>query len=426
MPLSDTTQTLCLLLILALPLAVAGFAILNTGLGRSRSAAHSLLGALSIAAVAAITFFVLGFSWEGFAGGPSYALVAGTTSWDWIGAQPLFFRGLRWNGMPADYAAAFQLFAVGLAALIPWGAGADRWRLRAAFASTVLLAGFLCPLFAHWVWGGGWLAHLGVAFNLGAGFVDPGGAATIQVIGGLSGLVVIWIAGPRRGKFTRNAPPSAIPGHQIIYVLFGCLLMLPGWLALNVLCAILFAGLSGGSLLFVEVNTLLSASGAVAAALLVTRFRFGRPDASLCANGWVAGLVASSAVAAYVPPADALLVGLVAGGALPFVVELLEVRCRIDDPAGAVATHAVSGLWGLLAVGFLGHLPDGQLLAQLVGIATLLGLMLPLIYGLNWLLDKAIPFRVSSDGERIGMDLHELGAGAYPEFVIHTEEFIPR
>jgi Amt family ammonium transporter len=269
----------------------------------------------------------------------------------------------------------------------------------------VVTAGFVYPIFAHWVWGGGWLARLGIDFNIGAGFVDPGGAATIQVIGGLTALSVVWIAGSRNNKFANEGEPRAIPGHHVIYVFSGCLLVLAGWLALNTLCAVLFANLSGSSLALVEVNTLLCASGALLAALLVTRLRLGKPDASLCANGWLAGLVASSAVAAYVSPGSALLVGVIAGGALPFVVEFLEAYCEIDDPTRAISVHGVSGLWGLLALGIFGNLPAGQLLAQLVGIGTLVGLMLPAIYGLNRLLDKrVIRFRTASDGERIGHD----------------------
>jgi Amt family ammonium transporter len=116
-----------------------------------------------------------------------------------------------------------------------------------------------------------------------------------------------------------------------------------------------------------------------------------------------------------------LFVGIVAGIATPLLVELLELAVSIDDPSGAISVHAVGGLWGLVAAGlFAPH--AGQLVAQLVGIATLLGLILPLLYLLFWLLNRVVPFRVDPDGERIGMDLHELGGGAYPEFVIHRDE----
>ncbi|MFZ0661401.1 MAG: hypothetical protein WAM66_01810 [Acidobacteriaceae bacterium] len=421
---STFDSTLCVLLIALLPLAPAGLALLNCGLGRSRSAAQSLLGALCLIAVASVVYFAWGFSLEGFAGGHAHSLRIGGVAWNWVAAGPLFLRGLSGSSL---YAAAFQVFAVSLAALIPWGSGADRWRLGTACISTALLAGFVYPLFAHWVWGGGWLAQLGATFHLGGGFADPGGAATMQVLGGIAALVVVWILGPRRGKFQRSGPPAVIPAHHIAYVLFGCMVAMVGWLALNLLGAVLFAGLGGSALAITEVNTLLCASGALLAALLVTRLRFGKPDASLCANAWIGGLVASSAVAALVSPGAALFTGVVAGGVLPPAIEILELRCGIDDPSGGIAVHGLSGIWGLLVVGFLGRdASGGQMIAQLVGIATLLGLVLPVLYVLYWLLNRAIPFHTHPHGEHIGMDLHELGSGAYPEFVMHTDEFAPR
>lgn len=416
-------STLCLLLIAILPLAPAGLSLVNCGLNRSRSAAQSLLGALCVVAVAALVYFAWGFSLEGFIRGSGYSLQMGGVAWNWAGAAPLFFRGLSEASAPI---AAFQLFAVSFVALIPWGSGADRWRIGAACLLTVVLAGFVYPLFAHWVWAGGWLAQLGATFQLGAGFLDPGGAATLQGLGGIAALAVVWILGPRRGKFPAGGPPAAIPAHHIVYVLFGCMVATVGWLALNLLGAIFFAQLGGVALAMTEVNTLLCASGALLAALFVTRLRFGKPDASLCANAWIAGLVASSAVAALVPPAAALLVGVVAGGVLSPAIEFLELRCAIDDPSGGIVVHGFSAIWGLLAVGFLArNASAGQMIAQLVGIATLLGLVLPAVYGLGWLLNRALPFRTHPHGERVGMDLHELGSGAYPEFMTHTDEFIP-
>jgi Amt family ammonium transporter len=232
---------------------------------------------------------------------------------------------------------------------------------------------------------------------------------------------VVWIAGARRGKFPKEGFSTTLPGHNAVYVLFGCLLALVGWLGWNVAGAVLWLHAPLAALPVTAVNTLLSASGAVAATFAVTRFRFGKPDASLCANGWLAGLVASSACAGIVTPGESLFVGLVAGIATPLLVELLELALSIDDPSGAITVHAVGGLWGLLAAGIFAPQP-GQLLAQLVGIATLLGLVLPMVYLLFWLLNRLVAFRVDSDGERIGMDLHELGGGAYPEFVIHRDE----
>jgi Amt family ammonium transporter len=185
---------------------------------------------------------------------------------------------------------------------------------------------------------------------------------------------------------------------------------------------------------------MLAASAAALTAAVITKVRFGKPDASLTANGWVGGLVASSASCAFVFPAEAVVIGSIAGAVVIFSVEWFELRMEVDDPGGSVSVHAVGGIWGILALGVFGqfHRPvlnvaensmpaainantSGQWLAQIIGVATLVGFVLPLTYGLNWILNRFYPFRVSIEGERQGMDLHELGAGAYPEFVTHTE-----
>jgi Amt family ammonium transporter len=429
--LSPFASGICGLLILLIPFAYAGLALMNSGLGRSRSAVHSLMASLTVVGVASLVYAICGAAFQGYPGRAAFAITLAGKPWNWIGAGRLFFGGLDFDsGSGAALAACFGMFAAALAAVIPLGAGEERWRLGSAAFSTAVLAAWTYPLFAHWVWGGGWLADLGVRFGLGAGFVDAGGAGTIQAVGGLSALTVSWLLGPRRGKFSADGMPTALPGHNAVFVTFGALLALIGWFGLNSSAAILFYGASPGRIGLIGVNTLLSAGSALLAAALMTRTRFGKPDASLSANGWTAGLAASSAGAAFQVPAEALMVGLVAGVLVTLSVEWLELHLKIDDPGGSISVHAVGGLWGLVAASFLGHFPggtgEGQWMAQFTGAGTLLGFMFPMIYGLNWVLNRMMRFRVTLDGERQGVDLHELGANAYPELVSHLEDFQQR
>jgi len=418
---SDAVFALTLALLLLAPLAIAGVALINTGLGRSRSAAQALLGNLAIVAVAAIVFTFIGASFAGTLGNSELVLHAAGKTWSVLGLGPFLLHGLGSAPPQAQLALLFEFLAVAMAAMLPWGSGADRWRLAGGCSVAAIMAGIVFPLAAHWIWGGGWLAHLGANFSLGAGFLDAGGAGAVHALGGLSALAVVWIAGPRRGKFPKEGLSTAMPGHSAVYVIFGCLVALVGWLAWNTAGAILWLHSPLSALPGTAINTLLSASAALATTFSVTRFRFGKPDASLCANGWLAGLVASSACAAIVTPAASLFIGGVAGLFTPLLVELFELALSVDDPSGAVTVHGAAGLWGLLAVGFFAP-QEGQLLAQLIGIAAILGLALPLVYFLFLVLNRFVPFRVDPDGERIGMDLHELGGGAYPEFVIHRDE----
>jgi ammonium transporter, Amt family len=424
-PMSDTVVALTLVFLLLCPLAIAGVALVNVGLSRSRSAAQVLLGNLVLIAVSAIVFLFAGASFAGTLGGPQISLHLAGKTWSVVGLGPFLLHGLGGANPQAQLALVFEFLAVAMSVLLPWGSGADRLRLAGGCAVAAVLAGIVFPVAAHWIWNGGWLAQLGMNFPAtgtgSAGFLDAGGAGTTHLLGGISALAVVWVTGPRRGKFPREGLSTAMPGHSAVYVLFGCLVAFVGWLAWNAAGAVLWLHAPLAALPGTVINTLLSASGALIATLSVTRFRFGKPDASLCANGWLAGLVTSSACAAVVSPAASLFIGGVAGVITPLLVELLELAGSVDDPSGAITVHGAAGFWGLLAAGIFST-AQGQLIAQLVGIASLLGLLLPLVYFLLVLVNRLVPFRVDPDGERLGMDLHELGGGAYPEFVIHRDE----
>jgi ammonium transporter, Amt family len=425
---------LCLGCIMLVPLAGAGLALIHQGLGRSRSAAHAMLATLCALGISAIVFAMIGAAWAGYAAGPAHAFTAGGARWDWLGAGPFLARDLDFASSGLDnlhrtLVFALEMLAAGLVCIIPISAGTDRWRLAPTCIASALLAGFIFPLFAHWVWGGGWLAQLGFNFGL-SGFVDFGGASAIQVVGGLMALSVAWIAGPRRGKYSDDGIAAAIPGHNIVLVLFGCLLALVGWIGLDSAASILFYGAGPAQVGGVVVNAMLSGSGGCLAAVAVTRVRYRKPDASLSANGWIAGLVAGSAACAHVSPVAAIEIGMLAGVLVTYLIEVFELHLLVDDPGGAVSVHAAAGMWGLLAVGIFGRFSDGtrggHFLAQVIGVATLLGFMLPLIHVGNLLLNRFLPYRVDGDGDWQGMDIRELGAGAYPEFVVHADEFVPR
>jgi Amt family ammonium transporter len=417
---------LTLVCILLIPLASAGLALIHQGLGRSRSAAHAMLATLCAVSITAIVFALVGSAWAGYRGGASHDLHLFGRTWDWLGGEHFLAASL----LERPYAAivlALQVFAVGMASLIPISAGTDRWRLGAICVSSAAFAAVAYPLFAHWVWGAGWLAKLPALFGLPA-FVDGGGAATVQVVGGLAALSVAWILGPRRGKYAEGMA-TAIPGHNIVQVLFGCLLALVGWIGLESAASSVFYAAAPERLVAIAVDAMLSAASGFLAALVMTQLRYRKPDASLSANGWIAGLVAGSAACGQMSPLATVFVGLIAGGLVTFAVEALELKLLVDDPGGAISVHLGAGIWGVLALGLFAPTSGPRMavvLSQLIGIATLLGVIFPLIHSVNLLLNRLVPFRVDRDGDWQGMDIRELGAGAYPEFVIHADEFVPR
>ena len=430
---------ICLISILLSPLAAAGLALIHPGVGRSRSAAHSMLASLCVLAIAAIAIVLIGASWAGYSGGAAHTFQLAGLQWNWLGnvASLATSSNLGVNpsspSSPNSLVLCLHIFAAGLAAIIPLSAGTDRWRLAPICLATIVFAGFIYPLFAHWVWGGGWLSQLASSFGGKANiapFLDMGGAGAIHVTGGLMALSVAWILGARRGKYTPDAMATAIPGHNIVLVLFGCLIALIGFAALESATSILFNGAAPDRIIGVIINAMLSASSGCLAAVATTQIRYRKPDASLSANGWIAGLVSGSAACASVSPLAAIFIAAIAGVLTTYLVEVFELRLLVDDPGGAISVHAASGFWGLIAAGIFAPTSanslTSQVLGQLVGMATLLGFMLPLIHGCNLLLNRLVPYRVDRDGDWQGMDIRELGAGAYPEFVIHADEFVPR
>ena len=413
--------------ILLVPMAAGGLALINAGLGRSRNASHMMLSSLCVFGLGAVAFFVLGFAWQGYAGRPAYAFLISGRSWSWIASEPFFFRGFSLDGSNVSLAALLGMMSAGLACAIPLGSGSDRWRLGAACAWAAVSAGLVYPVFAHWIWGGGWLAQLGENYGLGRGVIDSGGGLPIQAVGGVAALAVTWILKPRRGKYTPDRMPLAIPGHNSVIVLLGCFLVWLGFIGLDCAGAILYTGVEAGRSVLITANATLAAASAMLSAACITRIRYGKPDASVSANGWVSGLVASSAGCAVIPPAAAMIVGIVAGMLVTFGVEWLELYLTIDDPGGTISVHLLGGLWGAAATAWFanevtGANGSGQTLAQLTGVATVLGFVLPVTYGLNALLDRFYPIRVTVAGERQGLDLHELGAGAYPDFISHKDD----
>ena len=180
---------------------LAGYALIHVGFGRARGASYAGLSAIVVVSIALLTFWTVRHSWA-----------ATVASW--------FSRQSAATSVPANdsedrtgFRVIFELYAVSFAALIPLGAAADRWRLRSLCVSTAVFAGISFPLFAHWSWDGGWLGSS--AFSGGGWLFDPGGAATIHVLGALAALSIVWIVGPRRKKYPVDGPPAAIPGHNM-------------------------------------------------------------------------------------------------------------------------------------------------------------------------------------------------------------------
>jgi Amt family ammonium transporter len=331
----------------------------------------------------------------------------------------------------------FQMVFMDTALTIVTGSAAERWKYAAFVASSFIMGAFTYPLFANWAWGGGWLANLGVNFGLGKGYCDFAGSGVVHAVGGLSALALAIIVGPRLGKFNRDGKPNAIIGHDIVLVLTGCFILAFGWFGFNPGSTL---GASGnGSLRIgsIAVNTMLAGMAGSFGAMFYMWTRYGKPDASMTGNGLLAGLVAITAPSGFVNSISAVIIGLVAGVLVCLSVEFVERKMKVDDPVGAISVHGANGIWGVISVGLfadgksnyggswngvtgsvtgLFYGDASQLVAQLIGVCTLIGFVFVLSFVLNVALDAIIGQRVSAKAELEGLDLPEMGALGYPEF----------
>jgi ammonium transporter, Amt family len=331
----------------------------------------------------------------------------------------------------------FQMVFMDTALTIVTGSAAERWKYAAFLVSSFVLGAFIYPIFANWAWGGGWLANLGTNFGLGKGYCDFAGSGVVHAVGGLSALAVSMIVGPRLGKYTRQGKPNAIIGHDIVIVLTGCFILAFGWFGFNPGSTLGASGNGGLRIGSVAVDTMLAGMTGGFGAMFYMWMRYGKPDASMSGNGLLAGLVAITAPSGFVNPVGACIIGLVAGVLVCLSVEFVDRVLKVDDPVGAISVHGANGLWGVISAGLfadgksnyggswngvngsvtgLFYGDASQLVAQLIGVATLVGFVFTFSFVVNLAIDRIVGQRVSARAELEGLDLPEMGQLGYPEF----------
>jgi Amt family ammonium transporter len=320
-------------------------------------------------------------------------------------------------------------------ATIPTGSMAERWTFKSFVIYGFFISMFTYPLYANWVWGGGWLSQLGKNFGLGHGTLDFAGSSVVHMTGGVAALAGAMILGPRLGKFRADGRPNALPGHHIPMAITGCFILAFGWFGFNA-----GSSLAGGDLRIgvVATNTMLASAAGALFSMFYMWISYGKPDISMIANGFLAGLVAITAPCAFVNSVSAVTIGAVAGIILCMSVFFVERVLKIDDPVGAISVHGLNGAWGLLSLGLFadGTYGDGlngvtgtvkglfygdasQFIAQLTGVITNFVFVFIVMYVFFTVLDKIVPLRVSEEMEVDGLDQHEVAVTAYPDFTIH-------
>jgi Amt family ammonium transporter len=383
-----------------------GFSLLEIGFTRQKNTINILFKNVFIISIGLVLYALVGFNlmYPGsFIGGvlPDYFF-------------NLFGLSLPENGLTPEYADGgytywtdflFQGMFAATAATIVSGAVAERVKLGPFMIFTILYIGIVYPIVGSWKWGAGWLDELG--------FYDFAGSTLVHSVGGWAALVAVWLLGARIGKFKKDGTIGAIPGHNIPLATAGVFILWLGWFGFNG-GSVLSADAANTSL--VLVTTCIAAASGGLAAFLVSLFKYKQYDLSMFLNGVLGGLVGITAGADLMSVTDSILIGLVAGSLIVLGVAFID-KLRLDDPVGAIAVHLICGIWGTLAVGIFGDLAGwGQLLNQLIGIASIgvfcIIFAFLIIYGLK----KAVGIRVSEEEEIEGLDICEHGMDAYPDF----------
>jgi Amt family ammonium transporter len=298
----------------------AGFALLTTGLTRAKNAGHMMMINFAAFVIAFIGYYMVGFglNFGGVApvanlGGaaPLHGMLSLGQNWGLFGTKGFLLTGGTYDASSMALF-FFEVVFMETAGYIIIGAVAERISFAGLIWAEILMAAIVYPIFGMWVWGGGWLAHLGQSFGLGHGAVDFAGSGVVHATGGIACIALAMILGPRLGKFRKDGTPRVFPGHNLTYVVTGTFILLFGWMGFNPGSTL---GASDLRISVVAVNTLLAACFGAVSAMVWTRAKWGKPDISMSCNGMLAGCVAITAGCAFVAPWAAALIGIEGGAA---------------------------------------------------------------------------------------------------------------
>ena len=384
-----------------------GFAFLEIGLTRQKNTINILFKNIFIITVGLLLYALVGFNlmyptWGANASGYLGDFIFGISAPLKDGVLDLAYN----EGYTFWTDFLFQGMFAATAATIVSGAVAERMKILPFMIFTILYVGFVYPIAGSWKWGGGFLDQLDTPFY------DFAGSTLVHSVGGWAALVAVCLLGSRIGKF-KNGKIQAIPGHNIPLATAGVLILWLGWFGFN-----------GGSVLSADpgatsltlVTTCLAAAAGGVIASLVSTIMYKNLDLTMFLNGILGGLVGITAGADQMSPTDAILIGGIAGAFIVFAVSLID-KLKLDDPVGAIAVHLVCGIWGTLAVGIFGNLASGsQFLSQLLGVSVYAIFCVITSFIIIFTLKKTIGIRVSEKEELEGLDAHEHGMDAYPDF----------
>jgi Amt family ammonium transporter len=410
-----------------------GFALVESGMCRSKNTVNILSKNFIVFAISCLAFYVFGWglmfgNGTGLVGLEGMFALGGADNSPATGtAYQGAYSSIAWTGVPLNAKFFFQLVFAGTAATIVSGAVAERIKFGSFLVFSFLLVALVYPITGHWIWGGGLLG----ANN----FRDFAGSTVVHSVGGWAALAGVIVLGPRIGKYRKDGGVNPMPGHSMTSAALGCLVLWLGWFGFNP--GSTMAAMNGSAIAHILVNTNMAAATGALGAMCTAWLLLGKPDLSMILNGCLAGLVAITAPCAFVSIPSGALIGLI-GGALVVVAVLAFDRAKLDDPVGALSVHLVNGIWGTLALGIFydtqiatdvaalatGLSPLAQVMVQLKGIVYVGAFTLSASLIFWYAIKLTLGLRVSPEEEIEGLDIGEHGSPAYPDFALHGSSLV--
>ncbi|MFT6580628.1 MAG: Amt family ammonium transporter [Alphaproteobacteria bacterium] len=393
----------------------AGFAMLESGLVRTKNTAAICLKNIALYSVAGIMYYLIGYGLMytdvpdgGWIGTFSFLYNPGSAELVLINADkatPEMVKAVTEGGYSTMSDWFFQMVFVATASSVVSGTLAERIKVWPFMIFVVVLSGIIYPIQGSWVWGAGWLSTMG--------FSDFAGSTLVHSVGGWCALTGAIILGARKGKFGPNGQITPIPGANLPLATLGAFILWFGWFGFNGGSQLaLGSALDAAAIAIVYVNTNLAAAAGVVAAMVLTQLLYKKVDLSLTLNGAIGGLVAITAGPDLQNHLMSIIIGGIGGVLVVLSVPILD-KLKIDDVVGAIPAHLVCGIWGTLAVGIFG---SGDIITQLTGIVAI-GAFVVVTSAILWtVLKVTVGIRVSEEEEFAGLDKSELGMEAYPEF----------
>lgn len=396
----------------------AGFAMVETGFTRAKNSVNILMKNLVDFCIGSILFFLVGFG-----------LMFGKDAGGFIGTSNFTISIIGKTSTSIFAFWIFQAVFAATAATIVSGAVSERIKFKNYLIYSIIITAFVYPVVGHWIWGGGWLANIGM--------IDFAGSTVVHSVGGWAGLAGAIMLGPRLGKYNKDRSSNAITGHNIPLAALGVFILWFGWYGFNP-----GSTLSGSSpaIATIAVTTTLSAAAGALASMFYTWIKYKKPDASMTLNGALAGLVGITAGCAVVSPYSAMIIGVLCGIIVSISIELLDKKFKVDDPVGAVSVHGICGFFGTLFVGFFAQSEYAGLaglegvnglffggglkllLAQLTGAISVFTWTFGIMLLVFFIIKKTMGLRVSRETELKGLDIDEHGMEAYSGFQIFSND----